>query len=79
MRVDAEMERSICTQRGFRESTQSMRFTVIRCTRISNRAIDEYKATGNAKIISDAIDTRVAQSLRNLDRLWLHRPSLRVI
>ena len=44
-----------------------------------NRAIDEYKATGNAKIISDTIDTLVAQSLRNLDRLWVHRRSLRII
>jgi hypothetical protein len=44
-----------------------------------NRAIDEYKATGNAKIISDTIDTLVSQSLRNLDRFWLNRPALRVI
>jgi hypothetical protein len=34
-----------------------------------NRAIAEYKRTGNAQIISDAIDTRVEQSLRSVDRL----------
>jgi len=34
-----------------------------------NRAIAEYKATGNPQIISDAIDTRVTQSLRSVDRL----------
>ena len=44
-----------------------------------NRVIHEYRATGNAKIISETIDTLVAQSLRNLDRLWVHRRSLRII
>ena len=34
-----------------------------------NRAIAGYKETGNAQIISDAIDSRVAQSLRSVDRL----------
>ena len=34
-----------------------------------NRAIAEYKATGKAQIISEAIDTRVAQSLRSVDGL----------
>ncbi len=34
-----------------------------------NRAIAEYKSTGNSEIIRDAIDSRVARSLRNLDRL----------
>ena len=36
-----------------------------------NRAIAEYKATGHAQIISDAIDTRIAQSLRSVDGLLL--------
>ncbi|HVF23468.1 MAG TPA: hypothetical protein VM941_10345 [Pyrinomonadaceae bacterium] len=34
-----------------------------------NRGISEYKATGNAQIISDAIDKRIAQSLRSVDGL----------
>ena len=34
-----------------------------------NRAIAEYKSTGNSVIIRDAIDTRVARSLRNVDRM----------
>jgi hypothetical protein len=34
-----------------------------------NRAIDEYKATGNTQIISDAINSRVARSLRSVDGL----------
>jgi hypothetical protein len=34
-----------------------------------NRAIAEYKSTGNSEIIRDAIDTRIARSLRNVDRL----------
>lgn len=34
-----------------------------------NRAIEKYKATGRAEIIRDAIDTRVARSLRSVDGL----------
>ena len=34
-----------------------------------NRAIAEYKASGNTKIITNAIDTRIAQSLRSVDGL----------
>jgi hypothetical protein len=34
-----------------------------------NRAIAKYKSTGNREIIRDAIDTRVARSLRNVDRM----------
>lgn len=75
---DVEMERSICTRAAF----ENRPIEALYCYPLYedlNRTINEYKATGNAKIISDAIDTRVGQSLRNLDRLWLHRPSLRVI
>lgn len=75
---DAEMQRSICTRAAF----ENRPIEALYCYPLYEglkRAIDEYKATGNAKTISDAIDTRVAQSLRNLDRLSLHRPSLRVI
>jgi hypothetical protein len=38
-----------------------------------NRAVAEYKATGDSKIIRDAIDTRVARSLRNVDGLLAGR------
>lgn len=34
-----------------------------------NRAIAEYQATGDAQVIGDAIDTRVARSLRSVDGL----------
>jgi len=34
-----------------------------------NRAIAEYKSTGNSEIIRDAVDTRIARSLRNVDRM----------
>jgi hypothetical protein len=34
-----------------------------------NRTIAEYKATGKPQIISDAIDSRIAQSLRSVDGL----------
>lgn len=34
-----------------------------------NRAIDDYKVTGKAKIVTNAIDTRVARSLRSVDGL----------
>lgn len=34
-----------------------------------NRAIADYKATGNTQIITDAIDTRIKQSLRSVDGL----------
>ena len=37
-----------------------------------NRLIAEYKTTGNVRLISDAIDKRIAQSLRNVDRLISH-------
>lgn len=73
-----EMERSICRRVAF----ENRPIEALYCHPLYeelNRAIDEYKATGNAKIISDTIDTVVAKSLRNLDRLWVHRPSLRVI
>ena len=36
-----------------------------------NRAIAEYKATGNAQLITVAIDTRIARSLRSVDGLRL--------
>ncbi|HEX2272133.1 MAG TPA: hypothetical protein VHH35_21505, partial [Pyrinomonadaceae bacterium] len=34
-----------------------------------NRAIEKYKSTGRPKIIHDAIDTRIARSLRSVEGL----------
>ncbi|HSK63872.1 MAG TPA: hypothetical protein VK893_08530, partial [Pyrinomonadaceae bacterium] len=73
-----EMERSICGRAAF----ENRPIEALYCYPLYetlNRVIDEYKATGNAKIISDTIDTLVEQSVRNLDRLWVHRRSLRII
>ncbi len=73
-----EMERSICRRAAFENRPLDALYCHPLYERL-NRAIEEYKTTGNAKIISSTIDTLVGQSLRNLDRLWVHRPSLRVI
>jgi hypothetical protein len=73
-----EMERSICARAAF----ENRPIDALYCYPLYetlNRTIDEYQATGNAKLISDTIDTLVAQSLRNLDRLSLQRPPLRVV
>ncbi len=74
----AEMERSICERAAFEDRAIDALYCYPLYQTL-NRSIDKYKATGNAKIIGDAIDALVGQSLRNLDRLWIHRPSLRVI
>ena len=75
---DAQMERTICHRASF----ENRPIDALYCYPLYetlNRVIGEYKATGNAKIISDTIDTLVEQSLRNLDRLWAHRRLLRII
>lgn len=43
-----------------------------------NRAIDDYKATGRPEIIRDAIDSRVARSLRSVDGLMVQGSSRRL-
>ena len=43
-----------------------------------NRAIADYKATGRSEIISEAIDTRVARSLRSVDGLLAQGTSRRL-
>ena len=73
-----EMERSVSARAAFENRPIDALYCYPLYERL-NRTIAEYKATGNAKLISNSIDTLVAQSLRNLDRLWIHRPSLRVI
>jgi len=64
----AEMESSIRARAAF----ENQPIDALYCHPLYqdlNRAILEYKATGNAKIISDAIDTRIARSLRSVDGL----------
>jgi hypothetical protein len=63
-----EMERSIASRAAF----ENQPLDALYCHPLYedlNRAIAEYKATGNAQIISEAIDTRIAQSLRSVDGL----------
>ncbi len=43
-----------------------------------NRAIEKYKSTGRPEIIRDAIDSRVARSLRSVDRLLIQGESRRL-
>ncbi len=44
-----------------------------------NRAIDDYKSTGRAEIIQEAIDARVARSLRSVDRLLAQGTQIKTI
>jgi hypothetical protein len=62
------MERSITSRAAF----ENQPLDALYCSALFedlNRAIDDYKATGNTEIISDAINSRVAQSLRSVDGL----------
>ena len=64
----AEMERSITSRAAF----ENQPLDALYCHPLSedlNRAIAEYKSTGNAQAISDAVDTRIARSLRSVDGL----------
>ena len=64
----AEMESSIRARAAF----ENQPIDALYCHPLYedlNRVIAEYKASGNAQIISDAIDTRIAQSLRSVDGL----------
>ena len=64
----AEMERSIVARAAF----ENQPIDALYCHPLYedlNRAIADYKATGNARIVSDAIDTRVTRSLRSVDGL----------
>jgi hypothetical protein len=64
----AEMERSIKARAAF----ENQPIDALYCHPLYqdlNRAIVAYKATGNTQIISDAIDTRIARSLRSVDGL----------
>lgn len=64
----ALMERSITSRAAF----ENQPLDALYCYPLYqdlNRAIDEYKATGDAQIISDTINSRVAESLRSVDGL----------
>jgi hypothetical protein len=64
----AEMERSITGRVAF----ENQPIDALYCASLYEElmeAIAEYKATGNAQIISDAIDSRITRSLRNVDGL----------
>jgi hypothetical protein len=64
----AEMQNSITARAAF----ENQPIDALYCHPLYedlNRAIAEYKATGNAQIISEAIDTRIARSLRSVDGL----------
>jgi len=67
-RSRAEMERSITSRAAF----DNQPLDALYCHPLYedlNRAIAEYKATGNTQLISDAIDTRIERSLRSVDGL----------
>jgi hypothetical protein len=64
----SEMERSVTTRAAF----ENRPIDALYCAPLYQEltaAIAEYKATGNAQIITDAIDTRITRSLRRIDNL----------
>jgi hypothetical protein len=64
----AEMQHSITARAAF----ENQPLDALYCHPLYetlNRAIAEYKATANAQIISNTIDTRIAESLRSVDGL----------
>lgn len=74
----AEMESSVSARAAF----ENQPIEALYCYPLNqdlNRAIDEYKSTGNTQIISDAIDTRISQSLRSVDALLAQGSELRTI
>ena len=74
----SQMERSITARAAF----ENQPIDALYCFPLYeelNAAIAEYKATGNAQIISDAIDTRITRSLRSVDAVLARGASLRTI
>jgi hypothetical protein len=68
MRICAGYRDSIIARAEFENAP----IDALYCSRLYdglNRAIADYKVTGNTEIIREAIDSRVARSLRNVDRL----------
>jgi hypothetical protein len=74
----AEMERSITARAVFENQPIDALYCGPLYQELTN-AIAEYKATGDAQIISDAIDSRVTRSLRSVDELAARCGSLRTI
>lgn len=63
-----EMERSVTSRAAY----ENQPLEALYCHSLFaglNRAIAEYEATGKPQLISDAIDSRIAQSLRSVDGL----------
>lgn len=63
-----EMERSITARAAFENQPIDALYGAPLYEELK-QAIAEYKATGNAQIISDAIDSRITRSLRSVDGL----------
>jgi hypothetical protein len=64
----AKMERSIISRAAFENRPIDALYSHPLCESLNN-AIAEYKASGKAQVISDAIDSRITQSLRCVDGL----------
>ncbi len=74
----SEMERSITARAAF----ENQPIDALYCAPLYEeltQAIADYKATGNAQIISDAIDNRITRSLRSVDGLLARGNSPRTI
>jgi hypothetical protein len=77
MTVCAEYEESIVARAEFENEP----IDALYCSTLYdglNRAIADYKSTGNRDIIRDAIDSRVARSLRSVDGLLAQGSSRRL-
>jgi hypothetical protein len=64
----SEMQRSITARAAFENEPIDALYCAPLYEELTN-AIAEYKASGNAQIISDAIDRRITRSLRSVDAL----------
>src|ERR1700752_957330 len=73
-----EMERSITARAAFENQPIDALYCAPLYKELTS-AIAEYKATGNAQIISDAIDNRIKRSLRSVDGLLARGNSLQTI
>ena len=74
----AEMERSITARAAFENQPIDALYCAPLYKELTS-AIAEYKSTGNALIISDAIDSRITRSLRSVDALLTRCNSPRTI
>lgn len=73
-----EMERSIAARAAFENEPIDALYCGPLYKELT-KAIAEYKTTGNAQIIRDAIDSRITRSLRRIDDLVAKASSLRTI